>query len=284
VTSYKSAFGMASKVVRLLCIALSGLALGVVACGDATPEGPPEELSDPGPRDASVDQALSFDGVDDYASIGTARMPLIERDQTLMLWFMPKGPVGAAPAEDLQAMFSLRRSDWSGVTLGLKDGVPVVSNVYSDKDVVLAEAAVTLDAWHHMAVVLQAKSTELFIDGVSVAKGAEPGQNRTPIEAYVGTADGYTQPFHGLLDEVQVYPRSYSVAQIVEVAEGIRANELDPPVLYLSFNEQGGARCYDRSGLENHGELGDGVSQLMPVRESSGVPNKPRPAQPTPMP
>jgi hypothetical protein len=273
---------MASKLDRLLGAAAAALALGVGACGDATPESAPEELSDPGPRDASVDQALSFDGVDDYVSVGTARMPLIERDQTLMLWFLPK-----APAEELQALFSLRRSDWSGVTLALKNGVPVVKNAYSDVDVALAESAVSLDEWHHLAVVIQPKSTELFVDGVSVSKGAEPGQNRTPIEAYLGSVDGYRQPFHGLLDEVQVYPRAYNLAQIVEVAEGIRANELDPPVLYLSFNEAGGARCYDRSGLGNHGELGDGVRELMPLREASGVPNEPRPAEPatpTPMP
>lgn len=278
---------MAPRVEKLLRAALSALALGVVACGNATPEPPPEELSDPGPRDASTDQALSFDGVDDYVSIGTARMPQIERDHTLMLWFLPKAAVDATRAEELQALFSLRRSEWSGVTLGLKNAVPVVYNVYSERDVVQAESAVTLDEWHHMAVVIGPKSTELFIDGVSVAKGAEPGQNRTPIEAYAGSADGYSQPFRGLLDEVQVYPRSYTPAQIAEVAEGIRANELDPPVLYLSFNEAAGARCFDRSGLGNHGELGDGVSELMPLREGSGVPNKPRSAQaatPTPMP
>lgn len=269
-----------------LCLAVA-LALAGAGCGDATPEASPEELSDPGPRDASFDQALSFDGVDDYVSIGTARMPQIERDQTLMFWFLPKPPLDAKRAEDLQAMFSLRRSDWSGVTLGLRNGVPLVSNAYSDKDVVVATSAVTFDEWHHLAVVLQANDTELFIDGVSVVKGGAPGQNRTPIEAYAGMADAYHQPFYGLLDELQVYPRSFSPAQIAEVAEGIRATDVDPPVLYLSFNEAGGARCYDRSGLRNHGELGDGVVQLMPLREASAVPNKPRPpepATPTPMP
>jgi hypothetical protein len=275
---------MALDVDSLLLAAATAFTLGLAACGNATPEPPPEELREPAPRDAKIDQAVSFDGVDDYASIGTARMPQIEGDQTLMLWFLPKGPVDHLPAEEIQAMFSLRRSDWSGVTLGLKDARPVVSNVYSKRDVVLAESAVALDEWHHMAAVIQADSTELFIDGVSVAMGAAPGQNRTPIEAYLGTADGSEQPFHGLLDEVQVYPRSYGVAQIAQVAEGIPVTELDPPVLSLSFNEADGARCFDRSGLGNHGLLGDGNLQLMPVREASGVPRKNRPAEPAPMP
>jgi len=268
---------MASQLDRhwLASALVAALALGASACGEATPEAAPEELSDPGPRDAAFDQALSFDGVDDYVSIGTARMPQIEREQTLMFWFLPKPARDPQRDDELQAMFSLRRSDWSGVTLGLRAAVPLVSNVYSGKDVVVAASAVALDEWHHLAVVLQPNSSELFIDGVSVAKGAAPGQNRTPIEAYAGMADGYREPFHGLLDELQVYPRSYSAAQIADVAAGIRTSELDPPVLYLSFNEASGARCYDRSGLSNHGELGDGVAELMPRRAPSAVPRQP---------
>jgi hypothetical protein len=260
-------------------LSLGALALGVAACGNATPEPPPEQLSDPGPQDASFDGALSFDGVDDYASVGTARMPLLESDQTLMLWFLPKAPVAAA--DELQVMFALRRSGWSGVALAVRSGVPLVRNVYSERDLAIAEAAVTLDAWHHAAVVIEPDRTELFIDGVSVSKAAQPGQNRTPIEAYLGSADGHGQAFHGLLDEVRVYPRTYSPEQIAEAARGVRADEADAPVLYLSFNEAAGARCYDRSGLDNHAELGDGVASLMPLREKSGVPNVP-PSLPAP--
>lgn len=257
---------MHSELAQQVRVGLAALVLGLAACGNATPEPPPEELTDPGPTDASFDEALSFDGVDDYASIGTARMPQIERDQTLLLWFLPKAS-DAKAADDVQTMLALRRSDWSGVALSLRNGIPLVSNVYSGRDVAAATAAVTLGAWHHLAVVIEAKSSELFIDGVSVSKGAEPGQNRTPIEAYLGSADGYHQPFHGLLDEVQIFPRSYSADEIAQVAQGIRADEVDPPVLYLPFNEAGGARCYDRSGLGNHAELGDGVAALMPTRE-----------------
>jgi hypothetical protein len=258
---------MQSGKAQLLRGALVALALGVAACGNATPEPPPEELSDPGPNDASFDEALSFDGVDDYASVGTARMPQIERDQTLMLWFLPKAPPDAKATDDVQTLFALRRSDWSGFAVSLRNAVPVVVNVYSGRDVAAAASAVTLGVWHHLAVVIEAKSSELFVDGVSVSKGAEPGQNRTPIEAYLGTADGYHQPFRGLLDEVQVFPRSYGADEIAQVAQGIRPDEVDPPVLYLPFNEAGGARCYDRSGLGNHAELGDGIATLMPTRE-----------------
>lgn len=268
---------MRSWSERLLCAApLTGvLSLGLVACGSATPEPPPEELIDPGPHDASFDGALSFDGVDDFASVGTARMPLLESNQTLMLWFSPK-PAIAGAVDDLQVMLALRRSKWSGVGLAVRGGVPLVRNLYSDRDLAIAESAVTLDAWHHAAVVIEPNRTELFIDGVSVSKVGQPGQNRTAIEVYLGSADGRGQPFHGSLDEVRVYPRSFSPEQIADAARGVRsATEADAPVLYLSFNEAAGARCYDRSGLDNHAELGDGVSSLMPLREKSGVPSEP---------
>jgi hypothetical protein len=80
-----------------------------VACGDAT-EPVSEELTEPGPRSAAGDRALSFDGLDDYASAGTARMPQIERPQTLMLWVRAEGALGD-PAH-VEVLLTLRRSDW----------------------------------------------------------------------------------------------------------------------------------------------------------------------------
>jgi len=80
----------------------------------------PEELSDPGPLDASFDGALSFDGVDDYASVGTARMPQIERDQSLLLRFRPAGV--RSDGAEAQALFTLRRGRESGLVLALDRG------------------------------------------------------------------------------------------------------------------------------------------------------------------
>jgi hypothetical protein len=263
-------------ISRLSIVRLAQLALAlpvVSACGDATGERP-EELTDPGPRDASFDGALSFDGVDDYASVGTARAPLIMRDQSLMLWFRPEGAASGA-AQDLQVLFTFRRSDWSGIALALDHDVPLAYNVFGPRDLARWPTAVAPGAWHHLAYVVRfgSSESELFLDGVSApTPGTAPGTNRTPTQAFIGSLDGYADMFHGSLDELRVYDRAFTPEEIAAVAAGTTPDDAEPLVIYLPFDEAEGGRSYDRSGLGNHAELGDGVPELMPTRIRSEVP------------
>jgi Concanavalin A-like lectin/glucanases superfamily len=215
--------------------------------------------------------ALEFDGVDDYASVGTARSPQIMRDQSLMLWFRPEAAKSGA-ADDLQVLFTLRRSGESGIVLALDHGVPLAYNIFGPRDLARGTAAVALAAWHHLAYVVDFDSSELFVDGASVSAANTPRTNRTPTQAFIGSLDGYQNLFHGALDELRVYDRAFTAAQIASVAAGTKPDDTEPLVIYLPFNEAAGARSYDRSGLGNHAELGDGVPELMPTRIRSDLP------------
>lgn len=243
--------------------ALPLLAVAWGACGTATTEAP-QELNDPGPRDASYDGALAFDGVDDYASVGTSRAPHIMRDQTTMLWFLAEGAVAAAAHE--QVLFTLRRGDESGFALALEDDVPVAFRVFGDRDLAHGTNAISLDRWHHLAYVIGSQKSYLYVDGAEVGSSANTLTNRTPTQGFIGSADGYGQPFHGKLDELRVYERAFSADDVAAVFAGQPPGEAEPIVLYLPFDEAEGARAYDRSGLGNHAELGDGVPELMPAR------------------
>ena len=254
--------------MKLLSLGLIGACVG---CGTAT-SADPEELTDPGLRDASENRALELDGVDDYASVGTARVPQIMRDQTYLVWFRPEGAVKGAKS-DLQVLFTLRRSSWSGIALALDQGVPLAYNVFGPRDLARAESAPTLHVWHHLALVVQeGAGTTLYVDGVAAPPGSETQTNRTPVQAYLGGLDAYRDPFHGGLDELRLYDRAFTAEEVAAVVAGAKPSEEDPPVLYLPFNEESGARCYDRSGNGNHAELGDGVPEAMPVRVPSTVP------------
>jgi hypothetical protein len=244
-------------------------ALALAGCGNATSQAP-EQLTDPGPRDSGTDEALSFDGVDDYVSVGTARVPQIMREQSLMLWFRPDGAASGA-ALDLQILFTLRRSDWSGIAVGLDHGVPLAYNVYAH-DLARAEIMAAVGSWHHLAYVIDSAGSNLYLDGKVAASGIIPATNRTPTQAFIGSLDGYADMFHGAIDELRVYDRAFLPEEIAVIAAGTKPNEVEPLVMYLPFDEAAGARSYDRSGLGNHAELGDGVPELMPARVASGVP------------
>ena len=246
------------------------LALSTIACGTATSE-QPQELTDPGPRDASNDRALAFDGVDDYASVGTARSPQIMRDQSLMLWFRPEGAASGA-ADDLQVLFTLRRSGWSGVALALDHDMPLAYNVFGPRDLARSTTALKPGGWHHLAYVLSGTVSTLYLDGGVTATGSDPATNRTPIQAFIGSFDGYRDMFRGAIDELRVYDRTFTAEEIAAIAAGVRPDDAEPLVIYLPFNEAEGSRSYDRSGLGNHAELGDGVPELMPERIAADLP------------
>jgi hypothetical protein len=243
-------------VARLL---LAGLA---AACGNAT-AAEPQALPPASPRDAAVDGALWFDGVNDYASVGSARFPQIEREQTLALWVRPEASDGD---DTLQVLFTLRRSDYSGIALALAGGVPLAFNVWGPRDLARAEAPLALGRWQHLAYVLGAAGSHLFVDGAEVASGPAPATNRTPIAGFIGSRDGFDDSLHGALDELRGYDRALSAEEVAALARGERPSEAEALFLYLTFDEQAGARSYDRSGLENHAELGDGVLDAMPRR------------------
>jgi hypothetical protein len=238
------------------------------ACGNAT-EPEVEGLTDPGPRDAPFDAALAFDGVDDYASVGTARFPQIERAQTLALWVAPEA---AADSEDLQVLFTLRRGDYSGIVLALDHAVPVAFNVWGPRDLARSEAPLVLGSWQHVGYVVDGTVSRLYVDGAAVAEGPTPATNRTPIVSFVGSLDGYSNLFHGALDELRLYDRALTADEMASLARGERLDEAEQLLLYLPFDELEGARSYDRSGLDNHAQLGDGVLGAMPTRIRSGTP------------
>jgi hypothetical protein len=241
------------------------------ACGDAT-EPELEVLADPGARDAPFDAALAFDGVDDYASVGTARFPQIERAQTLALWVAPEAAAVGAGTDDLQVLFTLRRSDYSGIVLALDHATPLAFNVWGRRELARAEAPLELGRWQHLAYVLDAAGSRLYVDGVPVGEGPGPATNRTPIVGFIGSIDGYRNLFHGALDELRLYDRALSADEVATLALGQRLSDADQFHLYLPFDELEGARSYDRSGLDNHAELGDGVLGAMPTRIRSGTP------------
>jgi hypothetical protein len=252
--------------------ALLGLlsSIALLGCGDVT-EPAPEGLTDPGPRDASYDGALSFDGVDDYASVGTARFPQIERAQTIALWVSAE-PAEPGAADDLQVLFTLRRGDYSGIVLALDHAVPVAFNIFGPRELARAEAPLEFARWQHVAYVLDVGGSHLYVDGAQVASGPAPATNRTPIAAFIASLDGYSRLFHGSLDELRCYDRALLAKEVAALAEGEPLLEAEPLVLYLPFDELDGARSYDRSGLNNHAELGDGVLEAMPTRLRSGTP------------
>lgn len=223
------------------------------------------------PPDSVDDMALTFDGVDDYASTGTAGFPFPRVPHTVSFWLQTAG--GAAD----QVVMTLRKDTASGVRIGLCDGAVCARSVYSDDAYAVAAEPLPLDAWHHVAYEFDGSGNSphhtIYVDGAVAATGTIQPNNRTPTSGFVGSTDGTELFFAGQLDELRVWSVARTPAQLAAEIAG-DAPDQEPPdlVLFYTFNEASGARVIDRSGRGNHALLGDGDGQRSPRRVASQLP------------
>jgi hypothetical protein len=223
------------------------------------------------PPDSGQDQALSFDGADDYASTGTAGFPFARYPQTVSFWLKP-----AASGGSEQTVLTLRKDSESGVRVGLCAGALCAKSVYARNNVFAqATTPLPMGEWHHIAYLFDGSDNAphhtIYLDGVVAATGTTLPEKRTPTAGYLGSNDGAELFFAGELDELRIWSVARNASQIADEIAG-QAPQQEPPdlVAYYTFNEVSGARVVDHSGRGNHALLGDGVASRMPQRVPSG--------------
>jgi hypothetical protein len=239
--------------------------MAVAACTQPHADGGPSQLERRF-QDSGQNYALSFDGVDDYATSATALFPDGRHEQTLSAWFT------VDTLEERAALLTLRK-DWdSGIELGLRQGLLGAWRVYGDRQQVIAKTPITTGAWHHAAYTFDGTTNRLYLDGALVASSTDLPDKRTPTTSWIGTLDGSRDLFEGRMDEVHVFEVARSAEQLAaEFAGNFSAG--DPGlVLELSFDESAGSVIFDHSEQQNDGQLGDGVPLRMPKRVRANLP------------
>jgi concanavalin A-like lectin/glucanase superfamily protein len=247
-----------SSVVRQALLAAAVLT-ALAACTQPRADAGPDHL-ERNFQDSGQNFALSFDGVDDYATSATALFPDGRHEQTLSVWF------AVDTLEERAALLTLRKDFDSGIELGLRQGVVGAWRVYGDRQQVIAKAAITTGAWHHAAYTFDGTTNRLYVDGALQSSSTELPDKRTPTSCWIGTLDGTRDLFEGRLDDVHVFEMARSAEQLAaEFARNFSG--ADPGlVLDLTFDESVGSAIFDHSELQNDGQLGDGVPLRMPTR------------------
>lgn len=237
--------------------------LAICACTQTQVDDGPSVLVRQVPP-STGNQALAFDGIDDYATTGTAQFPPGTKLQTLSARFQVETINGK------HALITLRKDEDSGIELGLRDGLLGAWRVYGNRTLALATTPVSTGEWHHAAYTFDFFTVRLYLDGALVASSTNTPNERTPTTCWLGTLDGEHDLFQGSLDDFRVFTAVRSAEQIANEAAG-KSSSGDPDlVLDLPCDEDGGNVLYDRSSAANDGELGDGVDQRMPHRVNSG--------------
>ncbi len=163
--------------------------------------------------DGKFGKALSFDGVDDSVSI---EANLIKKDNTpfsIVSWF--KIPSGGGNG-NFDTIYATGNCDGSYGFHSYAIGGD--RRLYFDKECVGAlisgNTQYSLDVWHQGVVVYNGNSARIYLDGVPDSNWvAVANQEGAEANDYIGSiASSYY--FKGLIDEVRIYDRVLSEAEI----------------------------------------------------------------------
>lgn len=190
-----------------------------------------------------IDQALSFDGIDDYVGIPDSdTLDFDTDDMSISMWFRTNRYAD-------QTLMRFRQYDddphleiYTSTTYGNLGTRAMPGNA------IIAYNAGRVDdgAWHHVAVSLQNGTSggyELFLDGISVGAATLTGQLKDWVSITVGNnghSDGY---FQGEIDDVRVYASVLTASQ-VHVLHKMSA----APMGHWRFDETSGGIAEDSVG------------------------------------
>jgi hypothetical protein len=176
-----------------------------------------------------IDGALEFDGVNDYVAFGKNAVTTTEF--TVAAWANHFGPAGGADHDN--KIFLQRDDDVGtnhsgvGLTSMTSSGVARASMRSSiGSTQVLETPRKPYGEWHHYAMTVDSDDFVFYVDGAEVDRALvnQSGNYWTSIDhVYIGRLmyeSGLKGSFNGAIDEVIIYDRALSAAEIEELYLG----------------------------------------------------------------
>lgn len=163
-------------------------------------------------RKASNNSAISFDGLNDYITIPN---PFDFPNRTYAVWF---NATTIGSRDDIMVSDNPSLSnDYTLISLQFKQGS---NKLVFYTGTVTYEETISLNTWYHAAISVNGNQVSFYINGVkkfSSVKGPLKSVNGTQNLVLGAARDMTTYYFHGLMDEVRVYSRALSDAEIDDI-------------------------------------------------------------------
>lgn len=176
--------------------------------------------------------ALSLDGSNDYVNRGATSLPT-GNIATAEAWIYPTAYADAS----YNGIVSWGSRSCNGYALALSiqnTGRPSMATWCNDFVPSTATAA-NLNAWNHLAVVMNGTAVTLYMNGQPVSGTLTYNPNIQPNSLSIGALDYPGRYFNGFIDEIRVYNRALSAS---EIASRYASTE---PVVSLGSEEESAA-------------------------------------------
>ncbi len=163
-------------------------------------------------RFGNSSNAYSFDGVDDY--IMTNSNISLGLDYSVVLWFNYTGPTHGT-------LFHRGYTGWCWYEphIQITESLEVIAAVSGCNSAGLVGASAIISGeWYQVAIVARDGSQEFYVNGVQMASTSHTDRWTFSYQAFVGTGANQNTPvgtyYHGLIDDVRIYNRALSEAEI----------------------------------------------------------------------
>lgn len=175
-----------------------------------------------GPKwsEGRIGGGLKFDGQDDRVEVDSQPYRGIVGTFTMALWVYPEAARASTPeAKDGATGTGGQRyalfpdSSGAGISVGT-NGVSVFEHAPGYMPSVLVHD-MALTGWTHVAVVYENGTPTLYLNGAKAETGLKSGKIVHPSAAIGGSPYGW---FQGTLDDVRIYAKALSEAQVAELA------------------------------------------------------------------
>ena len=160
-----------------------------------------------------IGQAVNFDGVDDYISIGDSDLFSPTR-LTVYAWIKRTGNSGRIVSKDNNPTtrgweFKLTTTNTVELTIWNQSGVLKTVN-----------GGATVDTnWHHVAGTWDGTTIRTYLDGVQQNSGSLSGTsvNNSSVPLEIGRAQWGIDYFSGQIDDVRVYDRARDASEVQQL-------------------------------------------------------------------
>lgn len=162
--------------------------------------------------------ALDFGGTNEFVAMEVQGLPAANTSQTLSLWFYYTTSPGATTMD----LLSLgNQGSTSAVKVGFRGSELQVWNFGGTKFVGTGSIP-SINNWHHVLYTLDGATTThtLYLDGTAQPTSTIAPNTATPNELDLGRWLAGTEYFVGRIDDVRIYNRALSAAEVGRLAGG----------------------------------------------------------------
>ncbi len=167
----------------------------------------------------NVGQAFSFDGEDDYLLANALKLPVGSNPRTLMLWFRtPQNLTASTESALIQYGTAATGNMFGLITSG---NAPGKLYFYGHDSDVAGTTTLQPDTWYLGTVTFDGTMVKLYLNGSLENEASLPGLN-TIVDGNdltIGYRPGGAH-WQGLLDEIAVFGRALTAAEIAAVYSG----------------------------------------------------------------